>query len=55
MRKDRHTHAGRRPPLFKRLQISKRLTPNERQAVWLILSLFLLGLLVRWYRLAHVR
>jgi hypothetical protein len=54
MRKDGQTRKGWRPSLYKRLQISKRLTPQERQALWLVLSLFLLGLLVRWHRLAHL-
>ena len=44
-----------RSSLFKRLQISKRLTPKERQALALVLGLFLLGAMVRWYRLTHLR
>ena len=55
MRKDRQTNAKSRPKLSERLQISKRLTPKECQALWLVLSLFLLGVVVRWYRLAHLR
>lgn len=53
MRKDRPLPAGRWARLLQRLQLSKRLTPQERQALWLVVSLFLLGLLVRGYRLAQ--
>lgn len=55
MRKGRPTDVKRRLPLYRRLQISKRLTPKERQALGVVLGLFLLGVLVRWYRLAHLR
>jgi len=55
MRKDGHARTGHRLPKTKRFQLSKRLTPNECQALGLVLFLFLLGVLVRWYRLAHVR
>ncbi len=55
MQQDRNRPAGRRPGRFKRLQLNKRLTPQECQALWLVLSLFLLGLAVRWFRLAHGR
>lgn len=55
MRKDRQTHTGRRPRLYQRIRISKRLTPNECQALGFVVGLFLLGMLVRWYRLAHLR
>ncbi len=54
MRKDRQTNTRRLSPFIKRFQISKRLTPKERQALGLVLGLFLLGMLVRWYRLAHL-
>jgi hypothetical protein len=55
MRKKRQIDVGSRPPLYERVQLSKRLTPKERQALWLVASLFLIGVLVRWYRLAHPR
>jgi len=44
--------AGRPPPLAGLLS---HLTPKERQALFLVAGLFLLGFLVRWYRLAQLR
>ncbi len=55
MKKRRQKTQGKYSALLKRLDISKRLTPNERQALALVLGLFLLGTLVRWYRLTHLR
>jgi len=34
---------------------SERLTPKERQALALVAGLFLIGFIVRWFRLAHLR
>jgi hypothetical protein len=54
MRKETQTDTRSRLSRVKRLHISRNLTPRERQALWLVSSLFLLGVLVRWYRLAHL-
>jgi len=34
---------------------TERLTPKERQALALVVGLFLVGFIVRWLRLRHLR